>query len=119
MKTITAEWTGSYPTLCFGEWIIEIDGVRIVDDTEDIILKGNMDTYGEYSKWCFDDDYSEAWNCYMDGLEYDKWIQSETGKELIELIKRNGFDLTDDELEELYFNLQREDFRNGSCGGCT
>ena len=118
VRNITVEWTGKYPTLCFGEWIIEIDGTRIVDDTEDTILKKNMYTFGEYSEWYFDDDYSEVWDYCIDGLKYDKWVQSEPGKPLVELIKRNGFDLTEDEIEELYFKLQREDFRNNSCGGC-
>ena len=118
MKNIIVEWTGSYPTLCFGEWIIKIDGVRIVDNTEDTILKKDMNTYGNYSNWHFDEDYSEIWEDYTDGLNYENWLQSDTGKSLIELTKRNGFELTSEEIEDLYIKLQQQDFRTGSCGGC-
>ena len=31
MKVIKAVWTGEYPNLCRGEWVITIDGVRIED----------------------------------------------------------------------------------------
>ena len=118
MRSIEAEWIGSYPTLCFGEWVIKIDGVRMKDNTEDTILKRDMNTYGDYSNWCFDEDYSEVWKDYTNGLNYADWVKNDPGKALTELLKKNGIELTEDEIKELYNKLQQQDFRSGSCGGC-
>lgn len=68
---IRVKWTGSYPNLCYGEWILIIDG----EDKSNLIpedLKDRpMNTFGIYSKWRFLD--RENWEVvleeYEDGME--------------------------------------------------
>ena len=100
------EYTGEYPNLCGGKWIIEVNG-------KTIFMKDNMGTYGEYSSWSFDDDYSECSDVYIDGLQFNNWQNSERGKEVL-----SQFELTDKEKYELFLAIQNKDFRIGSCGGC-
>lgn len=76
-----AEWTGSYPCLCSGEWILtaettEYDEVRgAYSVTEDIshlipedLRKSSMGCEGTYDTWYFDEDYMEKWDTYKSGL---------------------------------------------------
>ncbi len=108
------EWTGSYPCLCFGEWVIKYKE-KILELPEDI-EKRNMGTYGEYTSWHFED-WLEVFESYTDGLCEGAWI--ETNIEWIEpLFNRHSIPLTDDVLHEFYTKIQENDFRSGSCGGC-
>jgi hypothetical protein len=108
-----AEWTGSYPCLCSGEWIIKYKGIdlKLPED----IKKSSMNTYGEYQSWHFDENYMEQFDSYTDGLNFEDWKTS-NGEWLKELF--NQYNISESELENLYKAIQSEDFRNGSCGGC-
>jgi hypothetical protein len=113
MNNWEVKWTGEYPCLCYGEWIIKYrnDKLELPED-----IKGeSMNTYGEYESWHFDEDYMEEFDSYEDGLGYKEWVDK--NKEwLTELFNKYNIPLT--ELEDLYKGIQSQDFRTGSCGGC-
>jgi len=120
MKDIKVKWTGIHPNLCRGRWEISIDGQMIIGgkvDTEGV-LYGPMGTEGNYYTWHFGEDWSEEWDRYIDGLAKEHWWQAEQGKALMSLLGANGFVLTNDELDELYDQINEQDFRGNSCGGC-
>lgn len=107
-------WTGSYPGLCFGEWIIKYKEKTL--ELPEAIKKNDMGTYGEYESWHFEDGM-EIFESYTDGLNEKAWI--ETNREWIEpLFNRYSIPLTDGVLHEFYTKIQENDFRSGSCGGC-
>ena len=45
------EWTGSYPCLCFGEWVVKYKEQEL--ELPEEIASESMDTYGTYNKWYF------------------------------------------------------------------
>ena len=110
MKNIEVKWTGSYPCLCYGEWIIIIDGVDFSDCIPDIKKQAPMDTYGEYEEWHFTEDWDEDWRTYEDGLLFKDWV-----KENDWVNKITPFE---DEQEQIYNAISEKDWRTGSCGGC-
>lgn len=128
-KKIEVEWTGSYPNLCSGEWIIKINGVQIKDKTVideytkrealsyDSVLRQSMATSGEYQSWHFED-WNEVFEDYFDGYDYPSWKKTENTNRLFELIEGNGISLTGDEKKTLFSKIQELDWRNNSCGGC-
>lgn len=102
------KWTGKYPTLCFGEWIIKKDGQDVSKYMP--CRQAPMETYGEYDMWHFDDDYNEVWETYKNGMHFKKWSKK---NEWINKICKNK-----KEKRELFKAIQKEDWRHGSCGGC-
>ena len=109
MSSWTAEWTGKYPCLCSGEWILYRDDEPV--DTDIPFQSECAGTYRTYSRWYFDDNYSEHWEEYEDGLDADAWID-----EHWDWLQT----LTDDEDEyhDIFFAFQDKDWRSSSCGGC-
>lgn len=104
------EWTGSYPCLCHGEWKIYKNG-RDVSECIPQEKRGEpMNTYNEYSRWYFTDDWDEETEYYYDGLEVEDWIENNSWINKICDAKT--------EKEELYKAINNEDWREGSCGGC-
>ena len=105
---ISVEWTGSYPNLCRGKWMISIDKKRLSD-----LIHEPFNTSGNYQSWHFD---------YTDGLNEAEWIDSVRLFDMNNLkqsLNNAGFDVNDDNLmTELYYKIQEKDFRTGSCGGC-
>ena len=65
-------WSGDYPTLCSGLWILYRDGEELDIDipfnhserAERGIPAG---TFGTYPTWHFSDDWEEVWEDYEDG----------------------------------------------------
>ena len=110
---ITVEYTGSYPTLCFGEWIVTIDGTQL-DTTE----WGPMETRGEYRKWYFDENYSEEWETYQDGYTFPFWLKSEAKQMVMDSLTQAGISINIWDLYDMYNQIQQHDFRHNSCGGC-
>lgn len=108
-RNITAEWTGCFPCLCFGEWIIRIDG-QPVELPEDV-RTSPMHTYGSYDSWSFNDDWSEQWDSYEDGLTFKPWL-AENERWVSEL------GLSSEEEHDLFDAISAVDWRHGSCGGC-
>lgn len=111
MKNIKVKWTGSYPCLCVGKWIIEVDGVDFSDCIPNIKKQAPMDTYGEYEDWHFADDWEEVWDSYKEGLQYEDWILK--NHYWVDKIVTSNEDQ-----ERLFRAIQAEDWRHCSCGGC-
>lgn len=108
---IEVKWTGEYPSLCFGEWILKIDGEDMSNKIPEELRDCTMNTYGIYEDWHFDKDYNEIWNSYSDGLKCFEWI--ENNKYWLDTISKDK-----NTQIKLYEAFQAEDFRTGSCGGC-
>lgn len=113
MSNWNVEWTGSYPCLCYGEWIIKYKDTKLElpEDIKDV----SMNTYGEYESWHFDEDYMEVFESYTDGLKFNEWYES--NKEWLNKLF-SDYNIPISELESLYEAIQSQDFRTGSCGGC-
>lgn len=118
-----AEWTGSYPSLCVGEWklyrkyedILE-DGSKDegYDDISNLIPEDlrhePMYILGVYSSWYFDSDYIEQFNDYTDGLDFEEWCKD--NESWIHLI------CDPKDYKSLYEAFNGHDWRYESCGGC-
>lgn len=111
MLTIEAKWSGSFPCLCHGQWTLIINGNDVSDKIPGELRTSPMNTFGEYETWSFNDDWSEEWETYTDGLHREDWIK--TNKTWLDTITTNP------SVQRKIFSLiQEEDWRHGSCGGC-
>ena len=108
-------WTGCYPCLCHGEWIISYDGkeLSVPEDMKD----ASMFTFGEYGEWHFDEDYMEEWDYYEDGDTKEVWIRRNL-EWITSMFQEHEIEITDELLSELFDKIQKQDWRHGSCGGC-
>lgn len=107
---VEANWSGSYPCLCFGEWTLKVNGKDVSKKIPDDLRESSMNTYGTYQSWHFED-LIEVFEDYEDGLDCEEWI--EENNEWLNKIT------TDYSIKEQIFKaIQSEDFRSGSCGGC-
>lgn len=102
------EWTGTWPCLCCGEWILYKNGKKV--DTNIPFGEDDAGTYGSYDLWSFGEDYSEEWEEYEDGMDCNEWI--EAYKDWLKTIAE------EDEWEDIFGAFQINDWRRGSCGGC-
>lgn len=109
---ITAEWTGSYPCLCHGEWIIHVDGIKLTG-----IQNDSFNTLGNYDEWYFGDNWSEEWDSYRDGVCFEEWV-ADVPNGLRESLVRHCIEPTSELLHALYVAISDVDWRSGSCGGC-
>lgn len=110
-----AEWTGEYPNLCSGEWIVTFNSEPV--KLPESIKGSSMNTYGEYTSWYFTDGWDEKTEYYEDGLCTNEWI--EQNQDLIEeVFMENGIPLTEENMKDFYLAFVDQDFRHGSCGGC-
>ena len=114
---IKVEWTGEYPNLCSGKWIITIENKVL--NLPGAIMNHAMNTYGEFLSWSFGDDYKEEWDSYSDGLEFNEWIRDNVGWIKPALESAGLIDsITIDDLHNLYNKIQALDWRHNSYGGC-
>lgn len=104
------EWTGEWPSLCCGKWIIKKNGVDVSDKIPESLRENDMNTYGTYDSWHFDEDYMEEWESYSDGLDAEEWIANNPW--ILNICS------TEEEEYELFEAIQDQDWRHGSCGGC-
>lgn len=123
MAEWTVKWTGSYPCLCSGKWIVYKDSKPIdLHDCPfvevDVDSEGNeywdyhpANTYGIYSTWHFED-WIEVSEDYEDGLLLDAWI--EEYRDWLMKIDPSG-----DDWENIYDAFSVEDWRYNSCMGCV
>jgi hypothetical protein len=107
---VSVEWSGAYPCLCFGKWSLFVDDIDVSDKIPDDIRCSDMNTYGTYQEWHFEE-WSEVFEDYDDGLFCEEWIE------------KNNYWLnnisSDHELKiQIYDAFQSKDWRHGSCGGC-
>lgn len=108
--SIIAKWTGSYPTFCMGEWKLYIDNNDISFKIPEYLRHSNMETFGVYQTWFFNDQI-ETWMEYTDGLKCVDWIKK--NEDWLNNIT------TDKNVQiEIYNAFQKEDFRVNYCGGC-
>ena len=106
-----AEWSGSFPTLCYGEWSLYKNGEDISEYIPEGLRTSHMNTEGIYSRWHFNSDWIEEFYEYKDGISCDIWI-----KENMEWLKK--FCDTEEDFESVYRAFNKSDFRPNSCGGC-
>ena len=110
MSKWEAKWDGCYPNLCSGTWTLYSNGKKVDTKIPFTGRRGHAETKGEYDSWSFDDNWSEEWSSYTDGLPVDEWCE------------KYGFWLETiapkEEWESIYSAFQAEDWRPGSCGGC-
>lgn len=104
---IEAIWTGEYPCFCRGEWKLKIDGEDMSHMIPDECRYSPMGTKGTYRSWYFDDDYSEQFKDYVDGYNFERWVDHNPWV----------LDLPADALS-IYLEFQLNDWRRGQCGGC-
>lgn len=108
--SVKAYWSGRYPCLCYGTWRLIVDGEDVSDMIPEDLRDKPMNTFGTYSTWYFND-WVEEFDSYEDGLTCEDWI------------RENDYwlsDITDNHetKEQIYYAINGEDFRTGSCGGC-
>ncbi|MGL4801882.1 MAG: hypothetical protein ACRC18_06425 [Cetobacterium sp.] len=113
MDKLEVKWTGSYPCLCSGEWIIKYNGMEL--DVPKEHRNSHMNTYGEYDS--LQDYITEEFIQDSDGLEYDEWI-NENKHWVVKMFEEKQIEVTDELLLDLYEFIRNNDFRSGSCGGC-
>ena len=106
-----AEWSGSYPCLCSGEWSLYLDGINVSDKIPKDLRTNDMGTFGEYQTWYFNEDFIEEFETYTDGFSCDEWI--EKNKYWLD-----GITTDEDKQKLIFLAIQKEDFRENSCGGC-
>lgn len=112
---ITVEWTGEFPCLCHGEWIIKYNDINLTVPQD---VQGRpMNTFGEYSRWEFNEDFEEEWDIYTDGLDKQSWININIIW-ISNMFNEHNIKVTDELLSELYNKIQENDWRHESCGGC-
>lgn len=105
---IECEWTGAWPCLCSGQWILFVDGV---DMSDTIPFQGEpAGTFGEYASWHFDEDYLEVWDSYKSGRGCDEWC-----KEYAEWL---GSIAPSEDWPIVFAAFSEYDWRHGECGGC-
>lgn len=110
-KEIKIEWTGGWPSLCIGEWVIEIDGVNCSDKIPETLRESDMGTEGHYDSWCFVNGYDVKSSSYEDGLGENDWIEANKY-----WLKDLPIDVSD--YPRVFKLINEQDFRSGSCGGC-
>ena len=108
---VIAHWSGRFPHLCSGEWTLIVNGVDVSMHIPDELIHNEMNTYGVYEEWYFDDNYLEHSRDYEDGLGRDEWIKK--NKYWLDTITDNTVIQM-----EIYNAINDQDWRHGSCGGC-
>lgn len=108
--SVSASWSGSYPCLCSGEWTLIVNGKDVSDLIPKELRKHSMNTFGKYQSSHFEN-WSEVFDDYTEGLHCEEWI------------KENSYWLNliteDIDTQKLIFlEIQKNDWRSGSCGGC-
>lgn len=107
-RKITAKWTGAYPNLCDGEWVVTVGGEKV--ELPDEVRTHPMGTRGTHNTWTFGEDWEEVWSQYEDGLDFEPWLQENSWV--------SSLNLSSEEERALYDAISAEDWRYGSCGGC-
>ena len=108
---VEAEWTGSFPCRCHGEWKLIINGIDVSEKIPEQLRNSPMETYGEYYTWHFADDWTEEWESYTDGLHCFQWTIE--NREWLMQISEDA-----DVHRKIFEAVQAEDWRHGECGGC-
>ena len=113
MSKLEVKWTGDYPSLCSGRWIIKYGGVEL--EIPNDRKYNHMNTEGIYPTIM--DYITEETDEYPDGLEFNEWIK-ENADWVIDMFNKKGIFPNSNLLKELYEKIQVQDWRINSCGGC-
>lgn len=115
INNFKAEWSGGYPSLCFGEWHISYDGEMLT--LPESIKCSPMNTFKEYQSWHFNDDYIEEFESYDAGKDFNEWILDNHAwiDDAFNLLK---IETKEENYKNLYDAINAEDWRHNSCGGC-
>ena len=108
---VEARWSGSYPTLCYGVWTLIVNGKDVSMFIPEELKESSMYTYGTYQSWHFNDGWMEEFEDYDNGLDCEDWIEE----------NKYWLDTITEDLkiqEEIFYAINEQDFRTGSCGGC-
>lgn len=103
---VVANWSGSYPNKCIGEWKLYVNGEDYSHLIPEDKKRTHMNTAGTYTQWHFEN-WREVFDDYEDGLEFNDWIMENPW---VQLIPTDPFDI--------FLAFQNEDWRHGQCGGC-
>lgn len=103
---IEVMWTGEWPCLCSGEWILKINGEDKSDLIPDKLRTSPMGTYGTYEKWYFDKHWNDVTKSYKNGLKCDKWINENR-------YWLNNISVVDKVQKQLYEAFRANDWRYG------
>lgn len=114
-KNFYVEWTGGFPRLCSGEWIIKYRGQIL--ELPDNIKHMNMNTLKTHQKVYFDEDFIDRYKYIETGLSFDTWLE-ENKSWITEIFNSNNIPMNLELIEELYHEIQSHDWIHGSCGGC-
>lgn len=106
-----ALWSGAYPSLCSGAWVLLRDGQPV--DTRIPFQHEDASTFGTYGMWGFggDSGWMEEWEYYDSGLECGEWCDEH--REWLMTLAPEG------EWADIFAAFQARDWRRGSCGGCV
>ena len=116
-NTYTVIWTGKWPCLCSGKWVIRINGQEAIVPKLHDQHKAPFDTYKIYKRWYFEKKWNEVWEEYKDGLNLPEW--KERKKDWLDLFfSLNRINPTEEDYKDLYAAINEQDWRRGSCGGC-
>ena len=110
MSKWSASWSGNFPNFCRGEWRLYRDDVLVADAKTIPFGHGPANTFGTYRQWTFDEDWSEVWYEYEEGLTMDSWIDL-----YAEWLRGIA---APEEWCRIYEAFRKEDWRSGCCGGC-
>ena len=108
------EWSGSYPTLCYGSWKLTYNGVEV--ELPEEMKSSSMGTIGIYSSWHFEG-WSEVFEDYSDGLNESSWIEKHRSW-VVPILEKACIPTNDETLANLFSAFQENDWRHSSCGGC-
>ena len=107
---VEAKWTGNYPNLCSGEWILKVNNIDVSHLIPEDLRNEPMNTYRTYKRWYFNN-WQEEWESYEDGSFCDEWL--EENEYWLEKISSDPFVWV-----EIYTVINSQDWRYGECGGC-
>lgn len=110
MSKYLTKWTGRYPVLCHGTWLLYKDGKNISNLIPEDLQDAPMGCAGWFQEWSFVNGWEEEWNTYHDGLSADEWIEENEY-----WLKEIG---PEEDYKDIFYAFQENDWRGGSCGGC-
>lgn len=105
-----AEWSEEGHLICLGQWKITYNGRLLHLPTERV--DGDMGTYGIYS-FLYPDDPE-----FAEGLEEDDWIL-ENIDWLSDFFIEQDIPVDEQHARWFYGAVSENDWRCGTCGGCT